>query len=75
MQETLLTNSLKVGRLLGKGWNSNMKLLKYINEVVLSQEHILPRVITNKKDVLLAVDEYKLPAWSQRVFQLAIKAK
>jgi hypothetical protein len=39
-----------------------MKLLKYVNETVWSQEHILPRVIANKKDVLLPVDEYKLPA-------------
>jgi len=38
-------------------------------------ENLLPRIIVHEKDILLAVDEYKLPAWSQRVFQLALKAK
>jgi hypothetical protein len=38
-------------------------------------KNILPRVVAYKEDVLLSVDEYKLPAWSHRVFQLALKAK
>ena len=35
----------------------------------------LPGVITKEKNIILPVNEYKLPAWSQRVLQLAFKAK
>jgi hypothetical protein len=37
--------------------------------------HLLPWVVADEKNVIFSVDEYKLPAWSYRVLQLAFKAK
>ena len=34
-----------------------------------------PGAITKEKNIILPVDEYKLPAWSQGVLQLAFEAK
>lgn len=34
-----------------------------------------PGVIPEQKNIILPVNEYKLPAWSHRVLQLAFKAK
>jgi hypothetical protein len=36
---------------------------------------LLPWVVADEKNVVFSVDEYKLPAWSYRVLQLAFKAK
>ena len=44
-------------------------------QVTESRDNLLPGIITNKKNIILPVDKYKLPAWSQRVFQLAFEAK
>lgn len=32
------------------------------------KENLLPGIITDEKNIVLPVDKYKLPAWSQRVF-------
>lgn len=31
--------------------------------------YLLPGVVAEEEDILLAVDKYKLPAWSHRVLQ------
>ena len=35
----------------------------------------LPGVVPKKKNIILPVNKYKLPAWSHRVLQLTFKAK
>lgn len=38
-------------------------------------EDLLPGVVAQEKHIVLPVDKYKLPAWSQRVIQLSFEAK
>lgn len=37
--------------------------------------YLLPGVITKEENIILTVNEYKLPAWSLRILQQAFKAK
>ena len=65
MQDTVLTNSLRVG--LQKGSNVRKSVEKKYMKVFRmhhrdGRENLLPRVVAHEKDVLLTVDEYKLPA-------------
>ena len=39
------------------------------------EENLRPGVIAEKENIILPVNEYKLPAWSQRILQIAFKAK
>lgn len=38
-------------------------------------KNLRPGIITKEKNIILPVNKYKLPAWSQRILQLAFKAK
>jgi len=37
--------------------------------------YLRPRAITEEKNIILSVNEYKLPAWSHRVLQLAFQSE